>query len=210
MGLGCSSAIRLSTVSAACARPVGPAAWQLIRSGRSDGAAESTAATMRASSTLVNVSSVRMRPTASVLSPPFVARSGTPKPAVQMVTMLGSEWPSRSVTASRVTRVTFASGPSSTVTPSLASPLAIERRTRGCKFGPSTSPQTRVTVRPSSVSSAAVSIPVAPAPTTVTAVVAGAASMTGRSRPESSRVAMGQAKSAAPGTLGLALPLPTV
>jgi hypothetical protein len=29
-------------------------------------------------------------------------------------------------------------GPSSTVTPSLASPLAIERRTRGCKFGRAT------------------------------------------------------------------------
>jgi hypothetical protein len=81
---------------------------------------------------------VRGRPTASVLSPLFVARSGTPKPAVQMVTMLASEWPSRSVTASRVTQVTFASGPSSTVTPSLASPLAIERRTRGCKFGRAT------------------------------------------------------------------------
>jgi hypothetical protein len=93
---------------------------------------------VRASSTLVNVSSVRRRPATSVLSPLFVARSGTPKPAVQIVTMLGNEWPSRSVTASRVTRVTFASGPSSTVTPSLASPLAIERRTRGCKFGRAT------------------------------------------------------------------------
>ena len=190
IGAGCSPAIRLSTVSAACA-PSGTAAWQLIRNGRSDGAAESPAATMRTSSTLVNVSSVSRRPRASVLSPLRSARSGTPNPAVQMVTVLGSSRPSLSRTASRVTAVTVASGPSSTVTPSWASRLATERRPRGCRYGPSTSPQTRVTVRPSSASSAAVSMPVGPAPTTVTAAVAGAASTTDRSRCASSRLAIG-------------------
>ncbi|MBE1604489.1 hypothetical protein HEB94_001337 [Actinopolymorpha pittospori] len=190
MGAGCSPAIRCSTVSAACA-PSGPAAWQLIRNGRSDGAAESPAATTRTSSTLVNVSSVRRRPRASVLSPLRSARSGTPNPAVQMVTVLGSSRPSRSRTASAVTAVTVEPGPSTTVTPSVASRWATKRRGRGCRYGPSTPPQTRVTARPSSASSAAVSIPVGPAPTTVTTAVAGAASRTGRNRCASSRLAIG-------------------
>ena len=64
--------MRLSTVLAACA-PSCPAAWQLIRSGWPDGDAQSPAATMRASSTLVSVSSVSSRPMASVRSP--LARS---------------------------------------------------------------------------------------------------------------------------------------
>lgn len=52
-------------------------------------------------------------------------------------------------------------------------------------------------------------MPVGPEPTTVTGAVAGAASTTGRSRRASSRVAIGWANSAAPGTSGSALPLPT-
>lgn len=56
-------------------------------------------------------------------------------------------------------------------------------------------------------------MPLGPAPTTVTAAVAGAASRTGRSltasSAASSRVASGWANSAAPGTAGSALPLPT-
>ncbi len=92
---------------------------------------------------------------------------------------------------SAVTSVTFASAPSSTVTPSAASRLATERRPRGWRYGPSTRPQTRVTARPASASSAAVSMPVGPAPTTVTAAVAAAAAMTGRSRSASSRVLIG-------------------
>ena len=82
-------AMRLSTVLAACA-PSGTADWQLIRSGWPDGAAASPAATMRSSSTLVSVSSVSSRPSASVRSPLVAASSGTPKPAVQMVTALGT------------------------------------------------------------------------------------------------------------------------
>jgi|GEM_PF-5568980 len=54
-------AMRLSTVFAACAAS-GSAAWQLIRSGRPDGAAASPAATMRGSSTLASASSVSSRP----------------------------------------------------------------------------------------------------------------------------------------------------
>jgi hypothetical protein len=65
---GCLPAIRLSTVVAACA-PIGPTAWQLIRSGCPDGAAASPAATTRSSSMLVNVSSVSSRPSVSVRSP---------------------------------------------------------------------------------------------------------------------------------------------
>ena len=51
------------------------------------------------------------------------ARSGTPKPAVQIVTALGSPRPSASTTASGSTSVTVAPGPSMTVTPSLRQPL---------------------------------------------------------------------------------------
>src|SRR5262249_51173144 len=50
---------------------------------------------MRTSSTLVNVSSVSNRPKASGLNPLRAARSGTPNPAVQMVTALGNSRPSR-------------------------------------------------------------------------------------------------------------------
>jgi hypothetical protein len=81
---------------------------------------------------------VRGRPTASVLSPLFVARSGTPKPAVQ----IGHHARQRVAVAERHGIASHTGhlrvGPSSTVTPSLASPLAIERRTRGCKFGRAT------------------------------------------------------------------------
>ena len=88
-------AMRLSTVLAACA-PSGIAAWQLIRSGESDGADASPAATMYGLSTLVSVSSVSSRPIASVARPLRAARSGTPNPAVQIVTALGSSRPSAS------------------------------------------------------------------------------------------------------------------
>lgn len=104
----CVPASRLSTVSAARA-PCTIATWRLIRSGWSDGAAESPAATMRGSSTLVSVSSVSRRPRASVLSLLRAARCGTPNPVVQMVTWLGSSRPCASRTASRVTAVTLAS-----------------------------------------------------------------------------------------------------
>jgi len=67
--------MRLSTVLAAWA-PSGPAAWQLIRSGWPDGAAASPAAMMRSLSTLVSVSSVSSRPSASVRGPLRAARSG--------------------------------------------------------------------------------------------------------------------------------------
>ncbi len=129
---GCLPAIRLSTVSPACG-PNCIADWQLIRTGRSDGDTESPVAMMRASSTLVSVSSVSSRPMASVLSPLRAARSGTPNPAVQMVTSLGNSRPSASWTASVVTPVTVAPAPSSTVTPSLANRLATARRARGCR-----------------------------------------------------------------------------
>ena len=52
-------------------------------------------------------------------------------------------------------------------------------------------------------------MPVAPAPTTVTGAVAGVVSRTDRSRCASSRLATRWAYSAAPGTVGSALPLPT-
>ncbi|MFI6801878.1 hypothetical protein [Streptosporangium canum] len=90
-------AMRLSTVLAACA-PSGAAAWQLLRSGRPDGAAASPAATMRSSSTLVSVSSASSRPSASVRSPLADANSGTPKPAVQMVSALARTPPSAKTT----------------------------------------------------------------------------------------------------------------
>ena len=154
---------------------------------------------MRTSSTLVNVSSVTRRPTASVVRPLQAARSGTPKPAVQIVTALGSVRPPLSWTASPVTAVTVAPTPCKTVTPSAAIRRATARRPRGCRYGPSTSPHTRVTARPASASSAAVSMPVGPAPTTVTGAVSGVAPSTGRSRCASSREAIGYACSAAPG-----------
>ena len=49
---------------------------------------------MRSSSTLVSVSSVSSRPSASVCRPLRAARSGTPNPAVQMVTRAGRTAPS--------------------------------------------------------------------------------------------------------------------
>ena len=127
IGEGRSPAIRASTVLAAWA-PSGIAAWQLIRSGSPDGAAASPAATMRSSSTLVSVSSVSSLPTASVRSPDRAARSGTPNPAVQIVTKLGSRLPSCRVTASAATAVTVAPGPSTISTPSLRNRRATERR----------------------------------------------------------------------------------
>lgn len=48
---------------------------------------------------LVSVSSVSRRPMASVRSPPVAARSGTPKPAVQMVSALGRTAPPAKTTA---------------------------------------------------------------------------------------------------------------
>src|SRR5690606_28417430 len=130
-------------------------------------------------------------PRGSVVSPLRTARSGTPNPVAHAVTVLGSVRPPRSRTLSPVTAVTLASGPSSTVTPRAASRLATTRRPRGCRYGPSTSPQTRVTVHPASASSAATSIPVAPPPTTVTGAVAGAVSSARRNRRAPSRVATG-------------------
>ena len=122
MGAGCLSAIRLSTVSAACAAD--PSAdWQPIRNGRSDGAAESPAATMRTSSTLVNVSSVSKRPKASVLSP---LRRGQVRYAEPSRPNGHLAWQRAAATELHDiagTAVTFASAPSSMVTPSLASRL---------------------------------------------------------------------------------------
>ncbi len=189
--------------------PIGIADWQLIRSGSPDGAAESPAATIRASSTLVSVSSVSSRPSASVVRPLRAASCGTPNPALHTVTPPGRVRPSASRTESRATSVTRVPGPWSTVTPSCASRPATARRPRRCRYGPSTPSHTRVTARPASASSAAVSMPVGPAPTTVTAAAAGAASTAGRSRRASSSVAIGWADSAAPGTPGSAVPLPT-
>ena len=133
--------MRASTVCAAWA-PSGSAAWQLIRSGRPDGAAASPAATMRGSSTLVSVSSVSSRPSASVVRPLAAARSGTPKPAVHTVTALGSVRPSAAPRASARHRGDLAR-PSMTVTPSLASRLATERRPGRPVTGASTSPHQR-------------------------------------------------------------------
>ncbi len=158
-------AMRASTVLAACT-PSGPAAWQLIRSGRPDGAAASPAATMCGSSMPVRVSSVSSRPRASVLKPLRAAKSGTPKPAVHTVTALRSSEPSMSRTAPGATASTTAV--SRTSTPSLRSHLATERRPAALNDGPSTPPQTNVTRRPCSASSEAVSMPVNPAPTTTT------------------------------------------
>ena len=172
--LGSVPAMRLSTVLAACA-PSGIAAWQLIRSGRFDGAAASPAATMRVSSTLVRVSSVRRRPAPSVLSPLLAARSGTPKPAVQIVTALAIVRPSARITESGRTSVAVEPGPSMMVTPSRFSLLAAARRPRAWRYGPRTPPQTRVTRRPSSANSAATSSPVGPAPITVIGASAPAA-----------------------------------
>ena len=122
---------------------------------------------MRGSSTLVSVSSVSSRPSASVRSPLAAASSGTPNPAVQMVTRLGSAEPSASTTEFGRTSATAAV--SRTVTPCRFSHLAIDRLPGSDSDGASRPPQTRVTARPCSASSAAVSIPVSPAPTTVTA-----------------------------------------
>ena len=72
LGAGDAGSARCSAAWA----PNGSAAWQLIRSGRPDGAAASPAATMRGSSTLVSVSSVSNRPSASVVRPLAAARSG--------------------------------------------------------------------------------------------------------------------------------------
>lgn len=156
--------MRPNTVLAAWA-PSGPAAWQLIRNGRPDGAAASPAATMRSSSMLVSVSSVSSRPSGSVRSPLRAARSGTLNPAVHTVAALGSTTPSLSTTSFQRTSVTVTD--SSTPTPRRRSRLATERRPRGLSDGPSTGPQIRVTGRPSSASSEAVSMPVSPPPTTV-------------------------------------------
>ncbi len=164
---------------------------------------------MRSSSTLVRVSSVSRRPAESVVSPLCAASSGTPNPAVQTVTSLGSSRPSARRTASRVTDVTLEPGPSRTVTPSAANRLTAVRRARGWRYGPSTPPQARVTRRPCWASSAAVSMPVGPPPTTVTGAVAGVPLRTDRSFRAASRVATGWANSASPGTRGAAPTLPT-
>ena len=201
-------AMRLSTVLAACA-PSGMAAWQLIRNGVSDGAAASPAATMYGLSTLVSVSSVSRRPIASVASPLRVARSGTPNPAVQIVSALASWRPSASCTARRRTSVTFAPGPSMTVTPSLRMRLATALRAGLLRYGPSTPPHTNVTAYPSSPSSAAVSIPVGPAPTTVTGASDGSAATAARRGSAYSNSETGWANSAAPGTVSAPALLPT-
>ncbi len=87
---------------------------------------------------LVSVSSVSSRPIASVRSPDRDARSGTPNPAVQIVTKLGSRLPSESVTASAATAVTTDPGPSTISTPSLRSRLATDRRPGVLRYGPRT------------------------------------------------------------------------
>ena len=111
---GAVPAIRLSTVLAACGASCDADA-QHMRSGCPDGAAQSPAAMTRRSSTLVSVSSVSSRPSSSVCSPLAAARSGTPKPAVQIVTALGRTAPSAKTTASGRTSVT--TSVSSTATP---------------------------------------------------------------------------------------------
>ncbi len=82
-----------------------------------------------------------------------------------MVAALGSTTPSVSTTSSQRTSATATD--SSTLTRRRRSRLATERRPRLLSDGPSTGPQTRVTGRPPSASSEAVSIPVNPPPTTV-------------------------------------------
>ncbi len=159
-------AMRLSTVFAACA-PSGSAAWQLIRSGWPDGAAASPAATMRGSSTLVSVSSVSSRPSVSVCSPLRAASSGTPKPAVHTVTRAGqhravSPAPPRRDGPRRPSRspARRRRGGAATWPPNGGRARSVTapafRRRPGC------------TGRPCSASSEAVSMPVSPAPTTVT------------------------------------------
>ena len=185
---GAVPAIRLSTVLAACG-PSCEADAQHMRSGWPDGAAQSPAATMRRSSTLVSVSSVSSRPIASVRSPLAAARSGTPKPAVQTVIALGRTAPSSKTTASGRTSVTTSA--SSTATRSLASTLATDRRPGTDSVGPNRPPQTRVTLRPCSASSVAASIPVSPAPTTVTGASGCTSSRAARRRCACSSSAMG-------------------
>ena len=129
-GCGACPSIFRSTVSAACA-PSGPAAWQLIRNGRPDGAAESPAATIRSSSTLVSVSSVSSRPSGSVARPLRAASWGTANPAVHTVTALGRSRPSSRVTEPGATEVTVAV--SSTFPPSAARLAATTRRPFGCR-----------------------------------------------------------------------------
>ena len=70
--------------------------------------------------------------------------------------------PSASTTASGAHLGHRRAGPSSTVDASRASHLATDRRPGSLRDGPSTPPQTSVTVRPCSASSAAVSMPVRP------------------------------------------------
>ena len=93
--------------------------------------------------------------------------------------------------------------------PELGQPAGHRRRPRGCRYGPSTPPQTRVTARPGSASSAAVSMPVGPAPTTVTGAVAGAASRTARSRSRLLQAGDRVGELGRSGHAGSALPLPT-
>lgn len=128
---------------------------------------------MRSSSMLVSVSSVSNRPIGSVRSPLAAASSGTPKPAVQIVSALGSTPPSARTTASCRTPLTDAA--SSTATPCRDSHVAMYRRPGALNVGARARPHTSVTLRPCPASSAAVSMPVKPPPATV--IEPGAQSM---------------------------------
>ena len=150
--------MRLSTVLAACA-PSGSAAWQLIRSGRSDGEAASPAATMRGSSTLVRVSSVSSRPSASVRQ---AAGGGKSRHAE-------TRRPDRDgARRARVRRrSTTESGRTSVAwtwavqdgDAELGQPLGDRRRPGAGGTGRARPPQTSVTRRPASANSVAASTP---------------------------------------------------
>ena len=88
-----------------------------------------------------------------------------------LIYAVGSTVPSANTTASQ--RTSLAAKDSSTSTPSLCSRLATERRPRLLSDGPRMPPQTRVTRRPRSASSEAVSMPVSPPPTTVMGTLYG-------------------------------------
>lgn len=136
------------------------------------------------------------------------ASSGTPKPAVQMVSALHGTTPSARTTASGRTSLT--ASPSSTVTPCRDSHLVTDRRPGALNVGARGPLHTSVTLRPYPASSAAVLMPVNPPPTTVTGASPGNSSSTARSRRAGSNSAMGKANSAAPGTDdGTAPVLPT-
>ncbi len=187
---GAVPAMRLSTVLAAWA-PSGPAAWQLIRSGWPDGAAQSPAATMRgvvdAGQRLVGEQPAQ-RVGAQSAGRGQLRHAEARRPDGHRARSAPRR--RRTTTASGATSVTTSA--SSTVTPCLAQPLGdrIGGPARDSD-GASCPPHTSVTLRPCSASSAAVSMPVSPAPTTVTGASGCSSSSLARSRCAYSNSAMG-------------------